>query len=109
MQLYALSSVFFFPSLYEGFGFPPLEAMAAGIPVLSSQTSCMPEVLGDAAVLYDPLDDERAGLELYQLLYTPEHASRFRALGPKQARQFTWSNTGEQTLRAYERLLGERS
>ena len=107
LQLYAASSVFFFPSLYEGFGLPPLEAMAAGLPVVSSNTSCMPEVLGDAAIAIDPLDTEAAAREIHGLLSDPQRANLFRERGRKRAAQFTWQRTGEATIRAYEQLARE--
>ena len=107
LQLYAISSVFFFPSLYEGFGLPPLEAMAAGLPVVSSNTSCMPEILGDAAVGIDPLDTEAAAREIYGLLTDPQRSALFRERGRKRAAQFTWQRTGEATVRAYEQLARE--
>lgn len=104
LALYAQSAAFFFPSLYEGFGLPPLEAMAAGVPVLSSGTSAMPEVLGTAALIYDPSDSVDAGQKLFDILYTPALAQKLHEAGPRQASKFTWSNTGEQTLKAYETL-----
>lgn len=103
-RLYSLSSVFFFPSLYEGFGLPPLEAMAAGAPVVSSGTSSMPEVLGDAAILVDPNDHETAARELFSVLQNSELSASLRERGRKQAARFSWTATGEQTLKAYERL-----
>jgi glycosyltransferase involved in cell wall biosynthesis len=104
LQLYSISSVFFFPSLYEGFGLPPLEAMAAGTPVVSSGTSSMPEVLGEAALLVDPLNAAESAKALFEVLHTQEIALSLRQLGRKQAEKFTWQATGEQTLKAYERL-----
>lgn len=108
LQLYPISSVFFFPSLYEGFGLPPLEAMAAGVPVVSSNTSCMPEVLADAAVLVDPLDFDGAAKEIYALLTDPQQRHLFQDRGRERATAFTWERTGDLTLRAYERLASER-
>lgn len=104
LQLYALSSAFFFPSLYEGFGLPPLEAMAAGTPVVSSNTSSMPEVLGDAALTFDPLSEKSAADALFTVLREPGLAAQLREKGRERAKRFTWSATGEGTLRAYERL-----
>jgi glycosyltransferase involved in cell wall biosynthesis len=109
LQLYPISSVFFFPSLYEGFGLPPLEAMAAGVPVVSSNTSCMPEVLGDAAVCVDPLDYDAAAQEMYGLLTDPQRRMLLKERGKERAAQFTWERTGELTMQAYERLARERT
>lgn len=104
LQIYALSSVFFFPSLYEGFGLPPLEALAAGTPVVSSNTSSMPEVLGDAALMIDPTNFAAAAEALFRILDNAELAASLRERGRAQARKFTWAATGQQTLSAYERL-----
>lgn len=104
VKLFAASKVFFFPSLYEGFGLTPLEAMAGGLPVVSSNTSCMPEVLGDAAVLVNPNDYETAAFEVCSLLENPERAAEYRQRGMKRAALFTWERTGLETLKAYERF-----
>ncbi|MCO6430552.1 MAG: glycosyltransferase family 4 protein [Deltaproteobacteria bacterium] len=101
IDLYSISSVFYFPSLYEGFGLPPLEAMAASLPVVSSNTSCMPEVLGDAALLVDPLDNAASAEAIMALLQNKELASDLRVKGRRRASQFPWSKTAEATLRAY--------
>lgn len=108
LQLYALSSVFFFPSLYEGFGLPPLEAMASGTPVVSSNTSSLPEVLGDAAILVDPNDAQMCVKEICEVLENRELSSRLREMGRAQARKFTWDRTGQATLDAYKMLKNIR-
>jgi glycosyltransferase involved in cell wall biosynthesis len=102
LQLYSISSVFFFPSLYEGFGLPPLEAMAAGLPVVSSNTSCMPEILGEAAVQIDPLDHGCASKEIFELLNDPQKSALYRQRGKKRAEAYTWERTGQLTLQAYQ-------
>ena len=107
LLLYSAARVFFFPSLYEGFGLPPLEAMAAGLPVVSSDTSAMPEVLGDSAVFFPPTDYQAAAQALVTVLSDSERAEKLRHEGRERARLFTWQKTGEATLRAYERLLTE--
>lgn len=108
LLLYAMASVFFFPSLYEGFGLPPLEAMAAGIPVVSSNSSCMPEVLGDAAMMFDPKDADAAGRALWEVLNNRDLAQNLRQKGPQRASLFTWQKTGEATMKAYERLASAK-
>ncbi|RIL12383.1 MAG: hypothetical protein DCC75_00560 [Proteobacteria bacterium] len=107
LQLYRISSVFFFPSLYEGFGLPPLEAMAAGLPVVSSARSSMSEVLGQGAMLVNPEDIEQCAEALFQVLSSNELARELEAKGRKQAGLFSWQKTGELTLQAYEKLLAQ--
>ncbi len=109
LLFYARSDVFLFPSLYEGFGLPPLEAMAAGTPVVSSNTSAMPEVLSDAALLFAPSDTGRARDHVLQILENSELREELSAAGRKQAGLFSWDNTGEKTLDAYRdarRIVG---
>jgi glycosyltransferase involved in cell wall biosynthesis len=103
LSLYRRSSVFVFPSLYEGFGLPPLEALAAGVPVVCSNTSSLPEVVGDAAVMVCPHDLDTAAREVLSLLFDRDRAVSLARGGPLQARKFRWSKTGELTLGAYER------
>jgi glycosyltransferase involved in cell wall biosynthesis len=104
VQLYAITSVFCFLSLYEGFGLPPLEALAAGVPVVSSNASAMPEVLGHAAIMVNPLDAEGAAHHVCQVLENPNLVEKKREEGRKQARKFPWSRTGDATLAVYERF-----
>lgn len=101
----AETSAVVYPSLYEGFGFPPLEAMAAGTPVVASNTSCLPEVLGDAALLVDPQDDAAFGAALEDVLTKPEVRDRLIAAGRERVRMFTWEKSAAQTVDAYRRVL----
>lgn len=103
--LYRLARVFVFPSLYEGFGLPPLEALACGTPVVASNTSSLPEVLGDAALLVPPLD---VGAWVQALRRALTDAALRRTLsqrGLERAAHFTWQRTAEATLRVYEGVL----
>ena len=104
--LYAGAELFAFPSLYEGFGLPVLEAMACGTPVACSNTSSLPEVAGDAALLFAPTDVDAMAATMQQLL--GDHALR-RELSEKgrvQAKRFSWERTARETLAAYERVVG---
>ena len=104
-QLYAAADVFFFTSFYEGFGLPPLEAMAAGLAVVSSNTSCMPEILGEAAHYFDPHNRAAASQALYDVLNTADYAADLRRRGREHARAYTWQRTAELTRLAYESVV----
>lgn len=105
----AETSAVVYPSLYEGFGFPPLEAMAAGTPVVASNASCLPEVLGDAALLVDPYDDAAFAAALEAVLTKPDVRERLVAAGRQRVRMFTWENCAERTVEAYRRVLAAAS
>jgi glycosyltransferase involved in cell wall biosynthesis len=104
-RLYRACACFIFPSLYEGFGLPPLEAMAAGAPVVSSNASSMPEVLGDAGVLVDPADECSFIEAIEAFLLSDSRRREFRARGVQQARRFTWQETGRKTVQGYRELI----
>ncbi len=100
--LYSLADAFLFPSLYEGFGFPPLEAMACGCPVLASSSSSLPEVLGDGALLLSPREPEEWALGMERLLREPELAQSLSERGMKRAREFSWERTAREVLSILE-------
>jgi len=104
--LWAIADAFVFPSLYEGFGLPVLEAMARGVPVACSNASSLPEVAGDAALLFDPRDEGAIAHALERLLSDRTLADRLRALGLARVREFTWERTARLTLESYARALG---
>jgi glycosyltransferase involved in cell wall biosynthesis len=104
--LWAMSRAFVFPSLYEGFGLPVLEAMARGVPVACSNASSLPEVAGDAALLFDPSDVGAISVALRRLLTDTVLAETLRARGLQRVRQFTWEHTARLTLDSYARALG---
>ena len=103
--LYTDASLLTFPSLYEGFGLPLLEAMACGVPVISSNASSLPEVVGDSGLLLSPHDETAWSASLHDLLADPVRRSRMVAAGFRQARQFTWRKAGHDLLRLYQNLL----
>jgi glycosyltransferase involved in cell wall biosynthesis len=106
--LYRLTSVFAFPSLYEGFGLPPLEAMACGAPVVTSNVSSLPEVVGDAAVLVDPTDARAIAEGMAHVLADPNLRADLRRRGAERARSFSWAAGAQAVRRIYADAIGAR-
>jgi glycosyltransferase involved in cell wall biosynthesis len=103
--LYSAATVFAFPSLYEGFGMPVLEAMACGTPVVTSTLSALPEVAGDAGLLVDPYDPDAICQALAELLESQARRDELSRRGLERARRFTWRQVAEQTVRVYKETL----
>jgi glycosyltransferase involved in cell wall biosynthesis len=103
--LYQRAGVFAFPSLDEGFGMPVLDAMAAGVPVVTSNRSALPEVAGDAALLVNPFDTGALAAALHDLTADEELRTRLAILGTERARRFTWESAIQQTWQVYRSLL----
>jgi glycosyltransferase involved in cell wall biosynthesis len=101
--VYRLAAVFVFPSLYEGFGLPPLEAMASGTPVVTSNVSSLPEVTGDAALLVDPTNPDAIAGAMRSVLTDPALAADLRARGLARAKEFSW----ERSVRRIRDIYGE--
>jgi glycosyltransferase involved in cell wall biosynthesis len=99
--LYNRAALFIYPSLYEGFGLPPLEAMACGCPVVASNVTAMPEVLGDAALLVDPTSTHALSEAMLQVLRRDELARDLRARGLRQVARYSWAKAAEQTREVY--------
>ena len=105
---YDLAKVFVFPSLYEGFGLPPLEAMAHGTPVLTSNTSSIPEVVGNAAVMVNPENVFEIMRALERVLIDHSLRDKMRQRGYEQVKKFSWKNSAEAILVAYEQVAGRK-
>ncbi|HZD76823.1 MAG TPA: glycosyltransferase, partial [Acidobacteriaceae bacterium] len=103
--LYRGAALFVYPSLYEGFGLPPLEAMSAGCPVLVSRTSSLPEMCGDAAYYFDPAVDGSLEQELERLLGDRALLGAKVAAGHSQAGRYTWESAAAGTLAVYREAL----
>ncbi len=104
-SLWSVADAFVFPSLYEGFGLPVLEAMARGVPVACADASSLPEVAGDAALLFDPRRESEIAAAIQRLLGEPELAQRLRGLGRERAKLFTWERAARLTLQSYSAAL----
>ena len=104
--LLSAASLFVYPSLYEGFGLPPLEAMACGAPVVASNAGSLPEVLGEAALLPDPRDARGIGEAMARLLSDAALRARLREAGLRRAAGFTWAGAAQRLLAAYDVAAG---
>ena len=105
--VYRIASLFVFPSLYEGFGLPVLEAMARGVPVATSDRASLPEVAGPAALYFDPLSEASIAASIERLLFDRELAAALRRAGLERARQFSWDACAEATVASYRAALAE--
>jgi glycosyltransferase involved in cell wall biosynthesis len=105
---YRQASLLVYPSLYEGFGFPPVEAMACGTPVVTSSTTSLPEVVGEAALLVEPADVAALVGAMEQALYDPVLRGRLRTHGLEQAKRFSWTQAAEQVLTSLRGAEQER-
>lgn len=103
--LYAAADLFVYPSLYEGFGLPVAEAMACGVPVITSATSSLPEVAGDAAIFVDPRDDAALAAAVARVLGDADLRATLAARGRTQAARFTWDRCARETLAVYEQAI----
>jgi glycosyltransferase involved in cell wall biosynthesis len=105
--IYNGADLFVFPSLYEGFGLPVLEAMSCGTPVITSNTSSLPEVAGEAALLVDPYNVEEIMAAMRRVLEDSALARDLSERGLERAKKFTWEKTAQRTISVYEKMLGE--
>lgn len=103
--LYCGASVFVFPSFFEGFGLPALEAMACGIPVVSANATSLPEIIGEAGVLFDPFDVEEMASSIYRVLDDNSLKQNLISKGFQRVKEFSWDKTAKQTLKVFEEVL----
>jgi glycosyltransferase involved in cell wall biosynthesis len=102
--IYNLADLFIYPSLYEGFGLPPLEAMACGCPVIASNSSSIPEVVGDAAITVDPYSADEIGDAMYRILTDDELKHIMIEKGIKRAEMFSWEKSAMNMLELIQML-----
>ncbi|MHB1270917.1 MAG: glycosyltransferase family 4 protein, partial [Thermoleophilia bacterium] len=103
--LYENASIFVFPSFCEGFGFPPLEAMHYGVPVAASNAPCIPEILGEVPLYFNPRNVSEMSEKMHMILSDPQLRQNIIKAGKARAREFTWENTAVKTLAVYTSLL----
>ncbi|MCM8761941.1 MAG: glycosyltransferase family 4 protein [Candidatus Omnitrophica bacterium] len=106
--LYSAAEFFIYPSLYEGFGLPVLEAMACGCPVITSNTSSLTEVAGDAGILINPYNVDEMAENMERLLSDEKLRERLKVKGLERAKQFTWERTAKETIKVYEEVYNGR-
>lgn len=107
--LYGASTITVFPSTHEGFGLVPIEALASGAPLICSNRTSLPEVVGDAGILLDPTNVGELSAAMIALLDDPVRQAELRAAGPRQAARFSWQRTAQQTLSAYMAAVQHRT
>jgi glycosyltransferase involved in cell wall biosynthesis len=105
--LYSAADLFVFPSLYEGFGIPPLEAMACGCPVVASNVSSIPEILGDAALFFDPLSVEDMAGAIHKALSSFNLRRELKAKGFERIKKFSYAKMARETLKTYQEVLSQ--
>jgi glycosyltransferase involved in cell wall biosynthesis len=103
--IYNLADLFVYPSLYEGFGLPPLEAMACGTPVITSNVTSLPEVVGESAIMLDPLNTELLAQSMGDLIKNDSDRNSLRCKGIERAKLFTWEKCARETLAVYDSLM----
>ncbi len=108
VNLYRNAHAFIYPSLYEGFGIPPLEAMACGVPVLCSNNSSLPEVVGDAAITFDPYCTKEIESAMKQISSDPKLREELIIRGHSQCKKFSWNNNAEKTISLYQKILNNK-
>lgn len=106
-RLYQHADIFFYPSLYEGFGFPPLEAMSAGIPVVAANSSSIPEIVGEAALLVDPNNSSEAVIAATNLIQDQSLRQNLIRRGRKRVKDFSWLKTAKKYLDLFAVVVGE--
>lgn len=106
--LYSGALCFVYPSYFEGFGLPVIEAMQCGAPVMAANRTSLPEVVADAGLLFDPFDEAAIAQALARLIAEPDYRRELRVKGQERARMFSWEATARLTLQAYEQAYAER-
>jgi len=104
--LYKSASVYAFPSFNEGFGLPPLEAMSFGLPVATSSASCLPEILGDSALLFNPRDPKDIAEKIGNIMENEKLRGELVEKGLRQVKKYSWAKMAKETLNAYSEVLG---
>jgi len=104
-MVYNLASLFVYPTKYEGFGLPALEAMACGTPVVTTAISSLPEIVGDAGMLIPPGDEQALASAMAEVLHDSTLFNQLRTRGLQRSEHFTWERTAQQTLKVYQQVL----
>jgi glycosyltransferase involved in cell wall biosynthesis len=103
--IYSMADIFLYPSLRESFGIPILESMACGVPIITGNTSAMPEIAGSGALMVDPFDEKDILTKILALEHNPDLAQKQRAYGLQRVKLFSWRNTAEDVLKIYQSLV----